>query len=68
MTFANGKCSNKAGDEFGTCYTKSECDSYEGKAIGTCAKGFGVCCKGKLKKYRVYKKSNLKGAGFLLIK
>lgn len=28
----------------GTCYHKTECDRLGGLAVGSCAKGFGVCC------------------------
>ncbi|TRY81204.1 hypothetical protein TCAL_09003 [Tigriopus californicus] len=29
----------------GTCYTEDECTSKNGVSIGTCANGFGVCCR-----------------------
>lgn len=30
---------------YGTCISTSECTSRSGSASGTCAAGFGVCCK-----------------------
>ncbi|XP_026469592.1 uncharacterized protein LOC113373514 [Ctenocephalides felis] len=33
----------------GTCYHKTECDRLGGLAVGSCAKGFGVCCIFSLK-------------------
>ena len=34
---------------YGTCISTSECTSRSGSASGTCAAGFGVCCKYFLK-------------------
>ena len=35
----------------GTCYTAEECSDKKGKASGSCANGFGVCC---VSKYHVF--------------
>merc|ERR1719334_678283 len=43
VTFENGPCQQDNGGQ-GICYSQSECDSLEGEASGTCAKGYGVCC------------------------
>jgi len=50
VTFQNQGCRSQSGtvtsggNRNGTCYTMSECSQKEGKASGTCAAGFGVCC------------------------
>jgi len=43
VTFPNDACGASNGYN-GTCYTTSECESKGGKASGTCASSFGVCC------------------------
>jgi len=43
VKFPNSLCKG-SGTQNGTCYTKEECEDRKGKAAGTCADGFGVCC------------------------
>ena len=43
VKFTNDECSASTGEN-GTCYTTQECTEFGGKASGTCASGFGVCC------------------------
>jgi len=43
VRFTNDECAATTGDN-GTCFTSSECTDLGGKAAGTCASGFGVCC------------------------
>jgi len=43
VKFDNDECASTLGDN-GTCYTAAECEEFGGKAAGTCASGFGVCC------------------------
>ncbi|XP_042862655.1 uncharacterized protein LOC122247428 [Penaeus japonicus] len=42
VRFANSEC--VVNGNSGTCYTASECRREGGTEIGTCARGFGVCC------------------------
>lgn len=42
VRFKNSGCT--VGSNSGTCYTASECRSLGGTNIGSCARGFGVCC------------------------
>ena len=42
VKFDNDMCTGDKRN--GTCYTKEECESRDGKESGTCAEGFGVCC------------------------
>lgn len=42
VRIANRGCGG--GDNSGTCYTASECLQRGGTSIGSCARGFGVCC------------------------
>ncbi|XP_059097096.1 uncharacterized protein LOC131891509 [Tigriopus californicus] len=44
VQFANIQCNGSA-SMTGTCYTEDECTSKNGVSIGTCANGFGVCCR-----------------------
>ena len=43
VQFDNTECAGTSGDN-GTCFTSNECSEIGGKADGTCATGFGVCC------------------------
>merc|ERR1711962_688197 len=43
VTFPNDGC--VSGGVYGVCYTASECSAKGGTSDGTCASGFGVCCK-----------------------
>ena len=43
VRFTNEECAANTGDN-GTCFTSGECTDFGGKAAGTCASGFGVCC------------------------
>jgi hypothetical protein len=43
VRFTNDECAATTGDN-GTCFTSSECTELGGKAAGSCASGFGVCC------------------------
>ncbi|XP_071548125.1 uncharacterized protein [Panulirus ornatus] len=43
VQFANLECGT--GLESGTCLTSQECDQFGGKNIGTCARGYGICCQ-----------------------
>jgi hypothetical protein len=43
VRFTNEECAATTGDN-GTCFTSAECTEFGGKASGTCASGFGVCC------------------------
>ena len=45
VKFANDVCEGSSRN--GTCYTSEECSQLGGKDDGTCADGFGVCCKCK---------------------
>ena len=49
VEFKNDVCRISV-DEFGTCYTKLECEGFKGREIGSCAKGYGVCCQSKVTK------------------
>ncbi|XP_047500219.1 uncharacterized protein LOC125046483 [Penaeus chinensis] len=42
VRFKNSGCT--VGSNSGTCYTASECRRIGGTNIGSCARGFGVCC------------------------
>ncbi|XP_045596046.1 uncharacterized protein [Procambarus clarkii] len=42
VRFLNGPCS--VGSTSGTCYTAAECRAVRGTQLGSCARGFGVCC------------------------
>lgn len=42
VRFANSEC--VVNGNSGTCYTASECRREGGTEIGSCARGFGVCC------------------------
>ncbi|XP_050735499.1 uncharacterized protein LOC127007998 [Eriocheir sinensis] len=42
VRIANAGCGG--GDSSGTCYTALECQQRGGTSIGSCARGFGVCC------------------------
>jgi len=44
VRFNNEQCTGDDG-KTGTCYTSAECTSKGGSATGTCAQGFGVCCR-----------------------
>lgn len=44
VKFPNDPCVVSNGGKNGTCYTKEECSNHGGKADGTCAEGYGVCC------------------------
>lgn len=46
FSFTNGPC-NGIGSGQGTCYTSQECSNRKGVKIGSCASGFGVCCRSK---------------------
>lgn len=37
------ECTTTTGTE-GICYSKKDCKALDGEALGTCAKGLGVCC------------------------
>merc|ERR1711884_116654 len=43
VKFANDVC-NGTDNKYGTCYTEDECEDKGGKASGSCAEGYGVCC------------------------
>ena len=43
VKFENGVC-NGTDNKYGTCYTEDECEDKGGKASGSCAEGYGVCC------------------------
>ncbi|XP_042890422.1 uncharacterized protein LOC122265267 [Penaeus japonicus] len=43
VKFPNVKCGS--GIDSGTCVTNAECITKGGTAVGSCAKGYGVCCK-----------------------
>merc|ERR1712064_164440 len=43
VKFANDVC-NGTDNKYGTCYTEQECEEKGGKASGSCAEGYGVCC------------------------
>ena len=46
VQFPNQQCtSSSSSSTYGTCYTSSECSSKGGGSDGSCAAGFGVCCK-----------------------
>ena len=46
VRFPNGECQGSTATNLnGTCFTSSECSSFNGTADGACAMGFGVCCK-----------------------
>jgi len=45
IEFSNSVCLSDSGSEVGTCFTEKECTGNQGKTIGSCAKGFGVCCQ-----------------------
>jgi len=45
IEFSNSFCLSDSGSEVGTCFTEKECNANQGKSIGSCAKGFGVCCQ-----------------------
>ena len=55
VTFDNGPCQTTSG-EVGSCYSQKECSAMGGTASGTCAKGFGICCVGKLWRITYYSK------------
>lgn len=44
VRFNNEACMGDDG-KTGTCYTSAECTANKGMATGTCAMGFGVCCR-----------------------
>lgn len=44
VQFPNVEC-NGTGSMTGTCYTQDECTTKNGVSIGSCANGFGVCCR-----------------------
>ncbi|XP_047472573.1 uncharacterized protein LOC125027533 [Penaeus chinensis] len=43
VKFPNVMCGS--GLDSGTCVTNTECTAREGTVVGSCAKGYGVCCK-----------------------
>nr|XP_027238657.1 uncharacterized protein LOC113829647 [Penaeus vannamei] len=43
VKFPNVKCGS--GLDAGTCVTGAECTARGGSVVGSCAKGYGVCCK-----------------------
>jgi len=43
VKFANDACAG-SDSKNGTCYTEAECSDKGGKASGSCAEGYGVCC------------------------
>ena len=43
VTFPNDPCMTGTGNN-GTCYSASDCSKLSGRASGSCASGFGVCC------------------------
>jgi len=43
VKFANDACEG-SDSKNGTCYTEDECEDKGGKASGTCAEGYGICC------------------------
>ena len=46
VRFPNGECQGSTATSLnGTCFTSSECSSFNGTADGACAMGFGVCCE-----------------------
>ena len=46
VRFPNGECQGSTATSLnGTCFTSSECFSFNGTADGACAMGFGVCCE-----------------------
>merc|ERR1711890_6853 len=45
IEFSNSNCLSDSGSEIGTCFTEKECNANQGKSIGSCAQGFGVCCQ-----------------------
>ena len=47
VKFANEVC-NGTDNKYGTCYTEDECEDKGGKASGSCAEGYGVCCTFKM--------------------
>ncbi len=44
VTFPNEVCNSSESGMAGVCYTSSECTAGKGRAAGTCAQGFGICC------------------------
>lgn len=44
VRFPNDACTTDS-NEKGVCYTESECTALGGGSDGSCASGFGVCCK-----------------------
>jgi len=43
VKFNNDPCDSNE-TKNGTCYTEAECENKGGKASGSCAEGYGVCC------------------------
>jgi len=43
VKFGNDPCEG-SDNKNGTCYTEAECENKGGKASGSCAEGYGVCC------------------------
>jgi len=42
---SNHQCTGSDSSTPGICLTSNECEEQQGNSIGTCAKGFGVCCE-----------------------
>lgn len=46
LRYRNQECEGKLGQN-GTCVTQADCDAKQGTDVGSCAEGYGVCCRGK---------------------
>ena len=44
IQFPNEGCTTSS-NTVGTCYSASECSALGGSSSGSCASGFGVCCR-----------------------
>lgn len=51
VRFTNEPCDLGDGLK-GICLTSSECSLQEGRVLGPCAQGYGVCCQGKIRPWR----------------